>query len=294
MSRLHGGFVGLFVAFCLLPDFAHAQELEEKPYFVTYNHYLEEPDALETEVEAVHGRAADINNFVGGVTEFEYGATKWWTSELYLDWQHTNHQGSAFTGFRLENRFRLFMEPHKINPVLYLEYEHISEADKVLKEIVGFDSKEDLQVPNSIARHNYENELETRLILSSDFGKWNLSENIIAEKNLGGGSWEFGYAAGISRALGPRTGNRCAFCAGNFTVGVEAYGGAGTWRNLTFNNTSQYIAPTLLWVLPSETVIRFSPGWGLTDQSVGTLFRMSVSQEFDDVGKKIGKLFHKH
>jgi hypothetical protein len=48
------------------------------------------------------------------------------------------------------------------------------------------------------------------------------------------------------------------------------------------------------WTLPSETTIRFSPGWGLTDQSVGTLYRIGVSQEIEGVGRAVGKLFGRH
>jgi hypothetical protein len=43
--------------------------------------------------------------------------------------------------------------------------------------------------------------------------------------------------------------------------------------------------------LPSETNIYFSPGWGLTGNSVGKLFRFGVSQEFDGIGRHLGKLF---
>ena len=51
-------------------------------------------------------------------------------ASLYLDWQHTKHEGSLFTGFRFENRFRPFLEEHRINPVFYVEYEHVNGADK--------------------------------------------------------------------------------------------------------------------------------------------------------------------
>jgi len=59
-------------------------------------------------------------------------------------------------------------------------------------------------------------------------------------------------------------------------------------------NTSQYLAPLLRWNLPTETTLRVSVGWGLTDQSVRSLIRFSVAQEFDNVGRTIGKLFRGH
>ncbi len=40
-----------------------------------------------------------------------------------------------------------------------------------------------------------------KLILSSNFRDWNISENFIAEKNFAHEPWEFGYAVGASRPL---------------------------------------------------------------------------------------------
>src|SRR5207302_10101778 len=91
--------------------------------------------------ESMVGRSPGMNSFIGNWTEFEYGAKGWWTSEFYVDSQHTRHDGSLLTGFKFENRFRLLLSEHRINPVLYVEYEHINRADKTLKEVVGFDSK---------------------------------------------------------------------------------------------------------------------------------------------------------
>jgi len=285
--------IRLVIFFSIVPTFALAQERPAR-YFVAYDHYMEEKDALEIVTAPVLGRASGINTFLGDWTEFEYGATKWWTTEAYFDWQHTRHEGSLFTGFKFENRFRPWLEEHRINPVLYVEYEHLNGADKTLKEIVGFDSKEDLAVPNDVARHEHEREIETKLILSSEIGQWNLAENFIGVKDVHGHPWEFGYALGLSRPLATPGGRRCTFCAEKFAAGVELYGGLGEWGKFTLRGTSQYVAPLFLWTLPSETTIRISPGWGLTDQSVTTLFRIGVSQEIDDVGRRIGKLFRKH
>ena len=294
MVRVQHALTGLFAVLGPLSALVFAQERMPTPYFVTYDHYMEEPDDLEIGMSPVLGWANDLNTFLGTLNEFEYGVRRWWTTEFYLDWQHTQHEGTVFTGFRFENRFRPFLEPHRINPVLYVEYEHINGADKTLKEIVGFDGKEDLKVPNSEGRREHENEIETKLILSSDIGDWNISENFIGEKNLNRGRWEFGYAVGVSRPLAASTGKRCAFCRERFGAGLELYGGLGTWGDFTLRGTSQYIAPLLVWTLPSATTIRVSPGWGLTDQSVKTLLRFGVSQEIDDIGRQIGKLFRKN
>jgi len=275
---------------------ASAQEHEpiRVPYFVTYDDYLEEMGALEIGNVSTPGQGNGVNSFVSNFTEFEYGATKWWTTELYIDWQHTRKESSLFTGVRFENRFRPWSASHRITPVLYVEYEHLNGADKILKEIVGFEGKEDLNVPNHDARHEHEREIETKLILSSDIGRWNVSENLIGAKNLNQGRWEFGYAVGVSRALAATNGRQCTFCAERFAAGVELYGGLGEWGDVTLSGTSQYIAPVLLWALPNDTSISISPGWGLTDQSVGWLFRIGVSHEIDDLGHQLKSLFRRH
>ena len=294
MTLSHTVCALLVVAFILVPAMSCAQEKLNRPYFVTYDHYLEERDSLEIATAPVLGRDDAINSFWGGWTEFEYGVRQWWTTTLYLDWQHTRHEKSAFTGLRFENRLRLFREEHRINPVIYIEYEHLDEADKTIKEVVGFDGTAQLSEPLSETRKEHKREIETRLILSSQIGQWNIAQNFIGEKGLTGGQWEFGYAVGFWRPLAPATGRRCAFCAESFAAGAEFYGGSGDWSNFTLTGTSHYAAPVIAWTLPSETTIRVSPGWGLTSDSVQTLFRIGVSQELDNVSHWIGKAFRRN
>ena len=294
MMKVRYAILTFISAFGALPTLAFAQDRIVSPYFITYDHYMEETDTLEVATNQTLGRDPTINTFWSNWTEFEYGARKWWTTELYLDSQHTRHEGSVFTGFRFENRFRPFLEQHRVNPVFYVEYEHLNGADKTLKEIVGFDNVERLRVPNGVAREEKEREIETRLILSSQIGEWNLSENLIGSKGIHGGRWEFGYAVGASRPLAPITGRRCTFCKERFAAGAELYGGLGEWGDFTVRGTSQYLAPVMIWTLPSETSFRFSPGWGLTGLSVNTLIRFSVSQEIDGVGRWFGKVFRGH
>ena len=63
--------------------------------------------------------------------------------------QTTGQESTLFTGFRLENRVRPLMREHVINPVLYVEYENISGADKTLLEVVGHDGQSDLASPTT-------------------------------------------------------------------------------------------------------------------------------------------------
>ena len=289
MVKLFRILVVLFIALAVFMPIGFAQE---NPYFVTYDHHMEEPGNLEVATNPVIGRSPGINSFIGNWTEFEYGAKAWWTSEFYVDSQQTRHDGGLLTGYRFENRFRLLLSEHRINPVLYVEYEHVNGADKTLKEIVGFDSKDGQSLPNREARLEHESEFETKLILSSQIKGWNVAENLIGVKNIHEGVWEFGYAFGASRPLAlAATPYQCAFCRENFTAGVEMYGGLGEWGNMTLHGTSQYVAPTLAWNLPSGTTLRVSPGFGLTGESHSTLIRFGVSHEFPGFGQQVKRLF---
>ena len=184
--------LGFWGAVCFPLGFATALLGQEKPYFVTYSHDLEEPGNLEIETKTAIGRPKGGNQYGGLATEFEYGVNGWWTTELYLDGQATARDSTLYTGFRWENRFRMLMRDHFVNPVLYVEFEDISGADKALLEVVGHDGQSDLATANGVARREHKHEGELKLILSSNVKDWNISENFIAEKNLG-------HAPGSSR-----------------------------------------------------------------------------------------------
>jgi hypothetical protein len=279
----------LLAAAALAPRPARAQET---PYFVSYSHHLEEPDNLEVEFFTLYGSQPHGNDFVAPWMEFEYGVKAWWTTELYLDTQTTFHDSTIYSGMRWENRFRPLMREHWINPVLYVEFENITAADKTLKEVVGFDGSADSAAQNGIARREHDHEIETKLILSSDYKGFNISENFVAEKNLGHAPWEFGYAAGISRPLRlAATSQRCIFCRENFIAGLEFYGGLGTARHFTTCGTSHYAAPILAWQMPSGATLSISPGFGLTNPAHPFLLRWGLSYEIAGFGRKLRSLF---
>ncbi|HKB79214.1 MAG TPA: hypothetical protein VKH35_05820, partial [Thermoanaerobaculia bacterium] len=218
--------------------------------------------------------------FLASALELEFAPRAWWTTELYLDGQSTARESTLVTGYRIENRFRLLMDEHAVNPVLYVEYAATNGADKTLREFVGFDSWRDLAASNSQSRLEKEREVETKLILSGDHRGWSIAGNLIAEKNLAGEPWEFGYAAGLSRPLAlAATPTVCLFCRENFSAGIEAYGGFGEQQQITLAATSHYIAPSLSWALPDGLTLRVSPAFGLTSASNRFLMRFGVSYE---------------
>jgi len=270
------------VAACSCSPVSHAQET----YFITYSHQMEEPGNLEVGFKSVAGAPTAGNKFLGNALEFEYGVKAWWTSELYLDSQTTARESSVFTGFRFENRFRPLLREHWINPVLYVEFEDINSADKSLLEVVGHDGREDFLERND--RHEKKREAELKLILSSNSRGWNASENFIAEKNLAGKPWEFGYALGVSSPLALLASPKaCVFCRENLSAGAEMYGGLGDRYSFGLRETSHYLAPVVQFRAPGGTTFKLSPGFGLNDHSHGFLFRFGVSYEIDQIASRL-------
>jgi len=256
---------------------------QERPYFVTYSQDMEEPGNLDIENFSVVGNPKGGDAFIGSDMELEYGMKAWWTSEFYVDGQATSNQSTIFTGFRWENRFRPWFGDHRVNPVLYAEFEDTS-ADKTLREIVGHDGAPDFLVPNWLARMDHERELELKLILGSDVHGWNFSENFITEKDFSDNFWEFGYALGVSRPLQLAANpQECVFCREKFQAGAEMYGGLGTTNGFGTTQTSHYLGPTINWTAPNGMTIGMSPQFGLNGYSVPFLFRFSMSYEIQDV-----------
>jgi hypothetical protein len=270
----------LFIAFAisLTPLAAAAQE---RAYFVTYDHYLEERGNLEIAVATTTGIPKNNHRaYTAPWMELEYGLTGWWTAELYLEGVTTRGDGHALTGWRVENRFRPLRDEHRFNPVLYVEYENINEATRIQKEIVGAGSMP--FEPIAELRDEHAHELEGKLILSSVVGAWNLSENLIFEKNLSASEGvEFGYSVGASRSLGTLAKSApCRFCPENFVIGVEAYGGLGSTQAFERAEQRHYIAPVVRWRIADRATLRGSVAFGLTETTDRYLFRMGFAYEW--------------
>jgi hypothetical protein len=265
---------------------------QEPPYFVTYTHYMEEPGNLDIEFQSTSGvPRSGQRTYTAPYMELEYGITTRWTTEFYLEGQSTSGDSTIFTGWRWENRYKPFSREHWINPVLYLEYEDLNEASRIQKEVVG--QGPDLTSPNSLLRPSHARELEGKLILSSNFRDWNISENVTLEKNLSASEGvEFGYAFGISRPLATLASARdCRLCRENFALGAEVYGGIGSTNEFTVREAAHYIAPVISWTISDNSVLRLSPGLGLTHETNPVLIRFGYSYEVRGFGGRVAKLF---
>jgi hypothetical protein len=256
-------------------------QAQEKPYFVTYSHDLEEPGNLEIENQNIAAAPRDANAFFAPTIEFEYGVTAWWTAEAYVQGQATSNDSAVFTGFRIENRFRPLPREYWINPVLYVEYEDVNSADKSFLEVVGHDTISTVQVPNATLRAERERSVEGKLILSGNGHGFNFAGNIIAEKDVNeASSWEFGYALAASRPLALKAAGRpCTFCRQNLAAGAELFGGLGERYSFGLKQTAQYAGPVVALNAPNGFTYRFSPEFGLNRNAAGVLWRFGVSYE---------------
>ncbi len=248
---------------------------QEPPYFVTYSDHLEDRGDLEiglatTAGDPRGGRAM----YAAPWLEVEYGVRNWWTTELYVEGVVSRQDGSGFSGWRLENRFRLFQREHLVNPLLYVEYESINEASRIQKEVVGTGPLD--FAPISDLRQQRSHEIEGKLVLSSDVRGWNISENAIIEKNLSRVEGiEYGYAVAASHALGAK-----------LNVGVEAFGGLGSSIERSLDETRHFVAPVLGWRVTDRTTLKASVGVGLSQPSDRYLFRIGWTYELRDADGK--------
>lgn len=283
--------VGLLFA---LPSRARGQE---SPFFVTYDHHLEEPGNLEVALSQTFapgrtGRPGYVAPYIAPYLELEYGLRAWWTTELYLEGQSTRHDSTVFTGWRWENRWRPLAGEHRVNPVLYLEFEDINEASRIQKEFIGHLG--DGGQRNASLRGQRDRELEGKLIFSSQHGDWEFAENLVLEKNLSAAEGlELGYSLGVARPLGGVAGaTACRLCREALAVGVELSGGLGSTRRFGLQETPQYLSPVLTWRVGEDASLRLGLAFGVRRGSAPLLLRMGYSYEWRGFGAAARRWWH--
>ena len=115
-------------------------------------------------------------------------------------------------------------------------------------------------------------ELENKVILSKDFGPWNVIGNFIFEKPLNNGEpWEYEYTAGVSYALTPRT-----------RLGLEVQEGLGDTHTFDVFSNEQplYLVPGIYASLTPHVRLLVGPAFGLTRASDDLQLKSIVEIEF--------------
>lgn len=261
-------------------------------YFVAYNHKFKRGEKEFmfmtdfTRPSTLH-REDGQSDYTSQMVEFEWQFTDRFASELMIEGYQDGRGSREYTGFRLENRFKLFKEEVLFNPVVYMEYEHLKTSTRFKMETSGW------VLPPYVApaegEDPYERILETRLILSQDFGATNVAFNWINESDLRRGGTDFGYAMGVMRLLDPEgheghSGGHhehgMSFSLGG--LGLEAYGGLGNQRKLDLrpNRQEHYMGPVVMFHLGHERMLHLGVAKGLSKTSDPLLVRFALSIEF--------------
>ena len=73
------------------------------------------------------------------MVELEYAPFNQFATEFMVEWFEDLETGSKkFTGFRWENRYRIFKKPVPLNPMAYVEYEDLDPATRYKMEVSGW------------------------------------------------------------------------------------------------------------------------------------------------------------
>lgn len=287
-------------------------------FSVAYNSKIEKGELelmLMTDITAPSkwAREDGQGTYLSQMLELEYAPLSQLATEFMLEWFVDFETGqAAFTGFRWEARFRLFKKDVPLNPMIYAEYEDLDPRTRFKMETAGwikppYEEEEGGEIDR-------ERILETRLVLSQDFGPVSLTVNWINETDLMTGFTEFGYAAGVMWMIGGHGGHggeehetyacpmhpeekgadggACAKCGmklaeveehhkGRVGLGLEMYGGLGDIKafGLSFPRQEHYLAPIIMYHITDKLMVHAQLAIGLSTAS-DHLVRLAVGYDF--------------
>jgi hypothetical protein len=258
--------------------------------FVLYNHHTDK--AGDSAVMLLNDFAQDENDqqYAAQMITIERAITDRWASEFMVESQKTSGEPYRATGWRWENRYRLFDYGAFLNPVLYVEWENLKTTTRYAMEISGR-TDSDSGEPGATS----EGILETRLILGHDFSdRFNVAFNWINETNWKTRDTDYGYAFGMNYGLlgaGHDTeshshhlpGKQASLSLRELTLGVELYGGLGnSKKGITASSdvTEHYLGVNLVSHLSNGVMVLAGLASGLTPASQRGFLRFMVGYDF--------------
>jgi hypothetical protein len=267
-------------------------------YFTTYNHHIEKGE-LEFMLmndytsPSKHKQDEGEGNYFSHMAEIEYGIMEQWSTEFMVEWfEDIEHGVSEFTGFRWENRYRIFEQEVFLNPTLYVEYDDLDPATRYKMEVSGW------VIPpyeESESEPDRERILESRLILSQDFGRMNAAFNLINESDLDSGVTAFGYSLGVMSMLhhedeeggtehhheGSHSASHHGEEHGKVGLGIELFGALGDTKEFDLRPSRQehYLGPILVYHITPNLMAHTQLAIGLSDAS-DNLVRLNFGYEF--------------
>lgn len=288
----------------VMAETVRAQEEEElggtarhgHPYSTAYTSHIEEGEIelmlmADFTIPSRVRREEGQRNYFSQMLELEYAPTSQLAFEFMMEgFEEVDTADVRFTGFRYEGRYRLFDEKVPLNPMIYAEYEDLDADTRYKMEVSGWVEppyEEDGDEPER------ESILESRLVLSEDFGPWNAAFNWITESDLKSGTTAFGYALGFAYVFPGHGADHAHADEGKAceptdpddflrvaTVGVELFGGLGDTRRFDVDPSRQehYLQPSVM-LHAGDLMVSFGVAFGLTRDS-DDIIRIGVGWEF--------------
>ncbi|MBI3008399.1 MAG: hypothetical protein HYY56_02620 [Candidatus Omnitrophica bacterium] len=259
-------------------------------YFTTYNHHIEKGEfeimlmndfTSPSEPKEEEGQG----DYFSHMLELEYGVTDQWSTEFMVEWfEDIEHGVSEFTGFRWENRYRIFKEETLLNPTLYVEYEDLDPDTRFKMETSGWILPPYEEEEAEVHRERI---LESRIILSHDFGRMNAAFNFINETDLDNGVTAFGYSLGLITLLHHEEEEEGGAEHHHeeehekVGLGIELFGALGDTKKFDLRPSRQehYLGPILVYHVNPNFMIHTQLAIGLSDAS-DDIVRLNFGYEF--------------
>ena len=266
-------------------------------WFTTYNSEIEKGEIelmLMTDITAPSRFRREDDGFgtyMSHMVELEYSPFHQFATEFMIEWFEDFETSDAkFTGFRWESRYRIFKKEVPLNPMLYLEYEDLDPATRYKMEVSGWI---DPPYAETGGEPDRERILETRLVLSQDFGPVNVAFNWINETDLENGHTPFGYSLGAMWMLHHHEEHEHEKTKSSeekeeeeehgegVGLGLELYGALGDTKSfgLTPSRQEHYVGPIFMYHLNDHWMFHTQLAVGLSKAS-DNLFRMNFGYEF--------------
>jgi hypothetical protein len=272
-------------------------KMDMDPYFTALNYPVPQ-DTMMVMLLSDFQSARTTNDFFTGMGMVQYGLTPRWTVGFMVEGQKISGLPTTYGGFRINSYFRIFPHDHLLNFTLYGEYEGLNGAALYKMEVAGFGG-EDLNEPLASARRTPVRTFELRAIMYHDWGRVNLTFNVINETALESGENDFGYAWGVFRQAAyiamepdndmagmagmPKKNVPPVFSLQRLGYGLEMIGALGNTHQFGFDWQRQqhYVGPVFSYSVSKHWTAHVEPAFGLSDVSDPFMLRMGVGYSID-------------
>ena len=226
----------VFILLVVFALFAGSSFADWRPYAYSYSYMTAYRGEREIEVYTDYDNKNGTYNLKNQV-ELEYGITNNWMASIYGVFTGGSGKDYKYSQTKLQSRYRLGEQgEYFVDPAIYSEYK--------------------MSIDGSTA-------IELKEILSKDFGDYNLTTNLVFEKNLSKSTdWEKSYSLGFSKLF-----------SSNIRAGLEAKG------SIADQNSTLFAGPSLSATVGGFKIIS-AVGFGLNKASKDLSIRNIIAYEF--------------